>query len=344
MIPVLVLEGSATERGLAYGESARALVTEAAERWGAAAGADRDRVLEALVRSSGFRAAVQRFTPSLGDEIEGIARASDIDRDVIWALNLLDEDWWVRRALGPSTGCSALAQVGDGDRPTLLAQNMDLPARLDGLQVLLDIRPDDGTPRTFAPAYAGIIATNALNEQGIGVCVNTLSTLPTSRDGLPVACFVRHIAAQRTVRDAIRVVEGLPHASGQNYLIGGPAEIADRECGAGCVIPSDAEAGRIVHTNHPRMGEAPAEGGVVANSGSRLRALHRAMEGCRFVDRRAAQAILREPPVCRPRHGTDAFTFYSVVMELSRRPALSLSEGPPDRSDYSTYTFGAGSR
>jgi hypothetical protein len=337
-----VLEGSPLERGLAYGESTRELVTESAFRWCADAGADRERIVDALVRSSGFRAAVERFTPSLGAEIEGIARGSGVDRDVVWALNLLDEDWWVRRRLTSPPGCSAFAEVGTEDHPTLVAQTMDLPARLDGLQVLLDIRPDDGTPRVLAPAYAGIVATNALNEHGIGVCVNTLSTLPTSAQGLPVAFFIRHIAAQRSVLDAVRVVSDLPHASGQNYLIGGPAAIADLECGAQTVTHCNAEAGRMVHTNHPLGGEPPAEDGVVASSGSRLRALRHALEALDTVDRSAAQAVLREPPVCRPRHGSDAFTFYAVVMELSRQPALHLSNGPPDRSRYSSFTFRAG--
>jgi hypothetical protein len=339
MIPVLLLEGGALERGLAYGESARALVTESAARWRAGAGADGDRILDALVRASGFVAAVQHFTPALGEEIEGIARASGVERDLVWALNLLDEDWWVRRALGPAAGCSALAEVGTEDRPTLLAQTMDLPTRLDGLQVLLDIRPGDGTPRALAPAYAGIVATNAVNELGIGVCVNTLSTLPTSRNGLPVACFIRHVAAQRTLTDAVRVVAETPHASGQNYLIGGPSAIADLECGAGTVTRCGVGARRLFHTNHPLAGDAPAEGGVVANSASRLRALREAVDGLGAVDHPAMQAVLREPPVCRPRDGGEAFTFYAVVMELSSAPVLFLSDGPPDRTPYSRFAF-----
>src|SRR3954465_1943007 len=61
MIPVVVLEGRPRERGLAYGETARDLIVESASRWTADAGPDQDRVLDVLVRTSGFQAAVEQL-------------------------------------------------------------------------------------------------------------------------------------------------------------------------------------------------------------------------------------------------------------------------------------------
>ena len=167
MTRVLLLEGDAATRGEAHGEQARALIAEAAERWRADVGVDFDDHLAALVDASAFAATTQRIAPWLADEIAGVARASGVDLRTVWALNLLDEDWWTRASRAGVEACSGLGVQPAPGQPALIAQNMDLPAWLHGLQVLLDIRPDDG-PRVLAPSYAGMIATNALNEHGIG--------------------------------------------------------------------------------------------------------------------------------------------------------------------------------
>jgi isopenicillin-N N-acyltransferase-like protein len=68
---------------------------------------------------------------------------------------------------------------------------MDLPAWLDGLQVLLDVSPvgeaAGAAPRPLVPSHAGMIGLNALNEYGVGIMVNSLPQLPASTTGLPVA-------------------------------------------------------------------------------------------------------------------------------------------------------------
>src|SRR3954452_3916952 len=311
------MAGTPSERGLAYGELARPLIQEAAARWQAGAGSRCEEVLHALIDRTDLVATARRLTPYLVEEIAGIAVAAAVDERLIWALNLLDEDWWVRRRL-EAAGCSSLGVPGAGEQPALIAQNMDLPDWVDELQVLLDIRPSEDSPRVLAPAYAGIVATNALNELGIGVCVNTLSQLPTSGRGLPVAFFIRHIAAQRTLESATAVVRDLPHASGQNYLIGSPTGIEDLECGAGVVRPCPLREGRIAHTNHPLSAPPPDDDGVVAHSGARLDALERALRVPPPLTRSDVEELLATAPLCRRRGtGEGAFTFYSVIMELS---------------------------
>jgi isopenicillin-N N-acyltransferase like protein len=340
--PRLILHGPPAARGEAYGEAARTLIVEAAGRWHDRAGERAPRLLDALVDGSGFLATVRRCTPGLADEVEGMARAANVDRRVAWTLNLLGESWWSSRTLADAladtddagdTGCSAFGVEGEA---SVLAQTMDLPPHLDGLQVLLDIDEGDGAPRVLAPAYAGIVATNAMNERGVGVCVNTLNQLPTSRTGLPVAFLIRFLARQPTLDAALAVLHDVPHASGQNYLVGEPGRIADLECGAGTVVERAPVRHRLVHTNHPLGAPPPATAGVVSSSGERLAALERAvMEPDRPPDADTAESILRDPVLCRD--ADDALTFYAVVMELTDEPALRLSSGPPSRSPYERY-------
>src|SRR4051794_30760575 len=121
------MAGTPRERGLAYGEVARPLIQEAVARWQALGGARSEEMLHALVDRTELVAVGRRLTPYLAQEVAGIAHASAVDERLIWALNLLDEDWWVRRRLEAAPGCSALGLRGGGERPTLIAQNMDLP-------------------------------------------------------------------------------------------------------------------------------------------------------------------------------------------------------------------------
>src|SRR4051794_25493101 len=122
---VVTMSGRPRERGLAYGESARPLIAEAASRWMARAGSAQEELLHALVDDTRFRETARQVTPYLVDEIEGIAQASGVDERLVWALNLLDEGWWIgrrRRADAAAGGCSAVALEGRADQPAMIAQ------------------------------------------------------------------------------------------------------------------------------------------------------------------------------------------------------------------------------
>jgi len=337
---ILTLSGDGTARGLAHGEAARDLVADAADRWRADVGSGHDALLAALVDDSGFVATTRRLVPDVAAEIEGIAVASGVDRRTVWALNLMDEDWWTRHHLAAHSACSGFGVLPGPGQTALVAQNMDLPRWLDGLQVLLDIRPSDG-PRVLAPSYAGMVATNVLNEHGIGVCVNTLSQLPTSIDGLPIALMLRHLAGQRTHADAVEVLRTTPHASGQNYIVGGRETVVDLECGAGTVTECRPTDGRVAHTNHPVTDDDDADdrAGFLANSPLRLDALRRRLAELEHIGADEAAAVLRDPPLCRGTDGDTGFTFYSVVMELTDEPVLHVTDGPPADHAFATYSL-----
>jgi len=45
-------------------------------------------------------------------------------------------------------------------------------------------------------------------------------------------------------------------------------------------------------------------------------------------------------PVCRANNNNGyGFTFASVVMTLSEEPSIQVVAGPPDESEYKTYSF-----
>ena len=344
------MEGDGLTRGQAYGEGARDLIVESAERLVAtlshALPIDVGEYLALLTESTGFRETARRLTPDVMDEVDGIAAGSGVDARTVFALNLLDEEWWFRSRFvtgtTPTGACSSFGMRPPAAAETIIGQNMDLP-NLQGVQVLLDIRPHDG-PRVLAPSYAGMINTNAMNEHGLGICVNTLPQLASSPTGLPVAFVVRAVAGATRIEDAIELLTGLPHASGQNYILGSESGIACFECGAhGASEYGDRT--RIGHTNHPLAqrsevaahGEQPAE--VWGNSEERFACLQGQIAECEMFDVHTAQRVLSTMPILRGGpHDSHGATFYGVIMLPARR-SLLLSDGSPTVSAFREYRF-----
>jgi isopenicillin-N N-acyltransferase-like protein len=350
-LPVVELAGTGRQRGEAHGESLRDLVLEAVDRWRdnvlGRAPIEADAYLTELVDNSGFRRAINRYAPDLAAEVAGIAAGAGTDERHVFGLNLMDEEWWLRSVMRGDRRlehCTSMARCATDGEPTLLAQNMDLPAWLDGLQVLLDVSPGGSraAPRALIPSYAGMIGLNALNEYGVGITVNALPQLPTSADGLPVAFVIRLLASARDLASATAILEEIQHASGQNYTIGDRDGAVSMECSAAGATRYDPDGQTIAHSNHPlaQVDVSVASDGNAGqllpherNSIDRLRHASTWLAG-RPVTVRSLQQLLREPPVLRGREGDDGFSFYGVVMECSASPRLWMTPGPPSEHEF----------
>ena len=92
-----------------------------------------------------------------------------------------------------------------------------------------------------------------MNEEGIGVCVNTIMQLKASTDGLPVAFVIRRIINSTDKEDLLTFVKTVNHASRQNYILGIREDVYSFEASANKVerfMPGN-ENGTVYHTNHP---------------------------------------------------------------------------------------------
>ena len=204
-----------------------------------------------------------------------------------------------------------------------------------------------------------------MNSRSIGVCVNTLLQLRPRRSGLPVAFVVRGLLERKTLEEAIGFLRDVEHASGQNYILGGPAAIYDFECSAGKVtrfIP-EGRAGVVYHTNHPLANDdyteryrRTLEGGEKndrgdVNSIARFQALQNRLTGDSLetglgaIRSALASRDSAEFPICRPYTSRDAgFTFGSTIMVLSGSPEFRVAAGPPDKAMYRSFSFAPAGR
>ncbi|MFW5738897.1 MAG: C45 family autoproteolytic acyltransferase/hydrolase [Myxococcota bacterium] len=340
--PSLVLSGTPRDRGRAHGETLREAVQHLIAAWeddiGREVGMGLNAYLAQFEADTDFLPAIQRFTPDLLEEVHGIAEGASIPIRVGLALQCMDEHWTHLEQMQcrRRNKCSTFALAPSRARPTYLGQNMDLPKFLDAMQALIAIVEDSGA-RQRVVTYPGFLGLFGLNDIGLGVCVNALSQLCSCPRGLPVAYVVRGTLEHATTAAAGSWLAGLPHASGQNYLIGDADGFADFECCAKGVVRCDATA-HLAHTNHPLanpwLGEA-----YVGWDSDRSRADEAHARTFRRLEL-LEEGLRREPAgvdslarllgsVSHPVDGAyPTFTFCSAVLELGRPPRMHLALGP----------------
>lgn len=323
---VVRVSGSPVERGRQHGEEVRTEIAGCIDRWLAMIGG---RVaIDDFVSRGWFRAAVERWTPDLAEEVRGIAEGAALDHDLVWAYQLMDEEWWFRGGLGER--CSSIAVHAPGGAP-IVAQNMDLPAVYDGGQLLLAV---DGA---LVLTAAGLLGLTGMNGDGVAVCCNSLTPpLPVATDGLPVAFVLRGALARGTGAEADAFVRGIRHATGQNYVIGDPTGIGDLECSVDDKHRYAPSPDCLFHTNHPLAGQWHGEL-PGSTTWARYDLLTERVTGPLTVAE--VEAVLATPPVSVARTTeTASMTVGAVVMELvAGDPVLRIAPGPPATVPFETH-------
>jgi len=364
-LKTVTFSGSGYELGLQHGNELKKEIGEIIIAWkkntSSALGKDANAVLQEFFEYADFNEAIMKWTPELYEEVKGIAEGSGQKFNDIMVLNLLDEFWVYVNNLN-NHHCSGLGVPSRNGKPGYISQNMDLENYTDGFQVLMRLTRTENRPEQLVLTHPGLIALNGLNETGIGACMNTLMQLKASSKGLPVAFIVRRILNSTDKDELLNFIQSVPHASGQNYIIGIRGEVFDFEASANKVVRfnPENENGTIYHTNHPIVNddmkpwfeqfnpnlktELQLTG---SNSYLRLKAVESRLSSNLEVGEDLIMEALRSKddannPVCRANNEDGrAFTFASTIMTLTGKPYIQILAGPPDESDYVRVDFSA---
>lgn len=346
--------GGPRERGHAHGETIRAGIADALDRWAEAtvrqvgAPGGIDACCDRLLGETTLMQCARRIVPDLHEEMAGIAEGAGQPLSHIAAYNLMDEQWWFDAASdAPPPGCSLIAlRAGEGH---VLAQNMDLPGYMDGSQIALRLSGPD-MPQTILLSAAGMIGLTGANAAGVALGVNTLLMLGNDAGGLPVAFAVRHALAARSRQEARSRLTGANHASGQHYAIVTRDGITSIECSAGgCAEVELSAAGGLLHTNHPL-----ASDDVDASAQARLdragfsRSSFRRLDWLRekepvIVTVDDVQDAFEDPqaPICmRAETNGGSSTFASVLYEMAHSPRVRMRSGIAGGAQWCAIPFG----
>jgi hypothetical protein len=262
--------GTPYERGFQHGAELKDAAREHNRRWREVCERETDMpvgdYLKRLYADTDFLPAAKQFAPGLLEEIRGIADGAELPYDEVLARQLSDEEPWYRRYLKFDIDintltfrehCSCIGQLWNENQPTIIAQNMDGLPYYQGTQAILHVKNENSDVEAYILTVAGKLSLCGMNNYGVAVCCNTVSQLNFDPKGLAEDFIVRTILEKKSAEEAIAYLKSIPHASGQNYLLGDPDKIVMVECGQNKVVVIEEHLGngRFIHTNHPLVND-----------------------------------------------------------------------------------------
>lgn len=353
---VVALEGTAYNRGLVHGRTLKKEIQEVIALWRddieKTFKVTADKFIESFLKKTDFQKSIKRWMPEMLEEVRGIADGSGIDYNTIYLFQLPDE-LWANGSDVIGERCTSIGINRRGNSPTFVAQNMDIPSFFHGYQTLLHIK--DSGFEAFVLTVPGMIGINGINSHALAITCNTLLQLQYSRDGLPVAFIVRGALKQKSLKNLVRFITEIKHASGQNYIIGGPERAYSFECSANKVIEFIPYEGAELtyHTNHPlanddysktfvdnlrKINKTPQEWNYFCY---RLDALEKRIgkkSKATDINLDLIKATLssrdsESKPISNP------LSYACTIMVLSAKPQLHIAPGRPDITPFEVFRF-----
>lgn len=356
--PLIVIEGSARQRGEAYGSACRERIRGTIDFYRYIFQAEGGLAWsKALDTANDFAAPIADFDPEMMEEIRGIADGAGVPLAEILAINARSELLFLLSTGGasPAGSCTSLATLPapSTDRPVLLAQNWDWYCRTLEHCVLLLVRQPP-RPTILQVVEAGLIAKMGMNSAGIGLCTNALLT-DGWRIGVPYHAILRGILNASGMAEALGAVTQARRASAGNYLIGHHDGLAvDIEASPDHHSLLRPKNGVLVHTNH-FIAHNPINRDLMPGRWPdslvrEARANQYAADPGNARDADWIRQVLRDhldrpTSICSHPCGqvaadNDWQTNASLIMDLTAR-SMQLTAGPPCENQYHAIDAGA---
>jgi isopenicillin-N N-acyltransferase-like protein len=226
--------------------------------------------------------------------------------------------------------CTAVLDPGNG----ILAQTWDMHASAGEYVVMLKLDPMQG-PTAVVQTTAGCLGQIGMNEAGIGIGINNLTSI--GKPGVTWPFVVRKALAQTSLESAVDCVLEADLAGGHNYLLMGPDGTGvNIEAMPGSVKVDSVTERPFVHTNHcidsgTRLEEGERTQEHVAGSQTRL---EKGADLALDLD-----AFFTEPSIARRASSpSDVATCGAVVMHTRQR-RLDAVWGLPGEVPWETFSL-----
>ncbi len=292
---------------------------------------------------------VQRFDPSMVEEMQGIAEGAGLPFEDVLFLQ-------VRTHLmrPPDGGCTAFAVEESAAKKgiPLAGQNWDWDPDLDGVCLILKRYPEN-KPSFMCFTQPGLIAYIGLSSEGIAACLNLLLA-PGYSYGVPTYCILRSLFEQRDMEGCREAVERARIAMSQNILVLTPQGALDFEIAVkGTSVLRSSDSGVLTHTNHFLDPRLAAEDELVDELPdtkarySRINELIARLDG--KSDAEALKRILEDHDgyprsICRHRSEDPKYGYMGTVCSIILEPTerrMHISRGNPCEHGFQTYRLGS---
>ncbi len=218
--PLISVAGSHRELGRAYGTQSKDAVRSAAGLYASFAsmfGVTPDIV---ALHVEPYKAVLVKHLPWVLEELEGLAEGSGVALNDLLVVNARSE--LISRLGASMFECTSVAVTphrSEDGRPRV-AQNWDWLTLMKDLPIVLSAKPDD-QPAYVTFCEAGQLAKIGVNERGLAVGLNFLTTPEGQRDrvGVPIHLLLRVILAEDDITGALGALLELPIGGGAHFLL-----------------------------------------------------------------------------------------------------------------------------
>lgn len=350
------LKGNGYQRGLTHGKTLKKEIAVILASWKESVQeryqTSADSFVMNMISHTKYLADIKKWSPDLLEEIKGIAEGAGQSFNYIYMLQLMDEVWVTGKEAGMHH-CTSIGAVINSDE-TITAQNMDIPSFYHVYPTVLKIRDEKGLVETYMFTFPGSLGLTGMNRYGVSVNCNTLEQLDHSATGLPVLFIIRNALKKRTYNEAAEFLRQVKHASGQNYIIGGPGEVASYECSLNEVTPYyPFKTNELTyHTNYPLVNKNLDKEYLLALKENH-RTIQQGLNNCgRFISLQkrfpSASQKINIDDIKKALSSKDdpedpienRSTYGSVIYMLNKKkPVCYISPGRPGENGYLEFLF-----
>lgn len=350
------LNGTAYSRGFTHGQTLASEIDTIIERWKkeveSSFETDFENVICSFFEKTTMVDTIKKYCPELLDEVKGIADGAGQKYKTVLALQMSEEIENAGEYLVEAK-CTSVSSSKTKEQSTIVAQNMDPPAFLQGFPTLLHIKGEKNQPESYVFTFPGFIGLCGLSKN-VAVACNGISMLNHRRDGLPVAFVLRSLLVQNNENEAFDFVQNIPHATPQCYTIGGTTAAKCFECSANSKVAFYPFENNTVtlHTNFANVNRDFNQKYIhlLAEYGKTIDdpyfcpryflAFDKIKETGFYLNWENIREILSlTEPEIHPISNDE--TYGCLIMEMKENPVLHFAPGKPNETEFLTFQINA---
>ena len=297
---------------------------------------------------------VEKFTPNLYAELEGMAKGAEISMEVLFLYNSLDEYLAFLMEQGANADqvahCTTTGVYGRKDLPNFVTHNNDLMTIFSNRVVVTKIIDPKSDLVILQTGFAGTFAQNGVNNYGVGVGCNIIVDMERNSRGLPVAFNNRKILETKSIEEAKNYLNNVPSAQSMNYMVGDRIKVESLEVsGEGNVFSVNNYGGNYaVHTNHTLNPKAKKVRDITSKKPTTAKTVERfetaekvLAKDFKTIDTQGVKDLKSTKPIRIQEEGAISETIESVICEIPKKgnPILYVTNGLPNGDNYERFDF-----